>query len=299
MTTIAVAGGSGLIGRNLVAALRERGDEVVVLSRSAQVVAGIATTTWDPRTEELPDIARRATAVVNLIGAGIADGRWGAANRREILESRLRATRRIVDSLRDGPGVLVNGSAVGYYGPGDDAVDESSPAGGDFLADVCRQWEDEALRGRERGARVVLLRSGIVLARDGGALPRLLVPARLGVAGPLGSGRQWISWIHIADEVGAILHALDSSIVVGPMNAVAPTPVRQRGFAKTLGHVLGRPAVLPTPGVVLRLLLGGPAEMALTGQCVAPRVLTSSGYVHRFRTLDVALRDLIEDRAAA
>jgi uncharacterized protein len=294
VTTFAVAGSTGLIGRHLVAALLERGDDVVALSRGAHVVGGIATTTWNPERDELPDPARRATAIINLAGSGIADGRWGAANRRSIIESRVNTTRRIVDAMDDGPRVLINGSAVGYYGPGDTSVDETAGAGDDFLARVCRQWEAEALRGRALGVRVVLLRSGIVLSPDGGAFPRLLLPTRLGVGGALGSGRQWMSWVHVKDEVGAILHVLDHGDVDGAVNVVAPSPVRQREFARTLGHVMHRPAVIRTPSFAIKLLLGGAAEMALTGQCVAPSVLTSSGYVFHFPLLDVALRDLIK-----
>jgi uncharacterized protein len=298
VTTVAVTGATGLIGRHLVAALHDRGDEVVALSRRDQVVAGVATAPWNPQDDELPDAARCAAAVVNLAGIGIADGRWGAAHRRLILESRLTVTRRVVDALPGGPDVLVSGSAIGYYGPGDEAVDESSSAGGDFLADVCRRWELEAQRGCDLGAQVVLLRSGIVLARDGGALPKLLRPARLGVGGPLGSGRQWMSWIHIADEIGAILHCLDNKSVVGAVNVVAPTPVHQKEFARALGHALHRPAVVRAPSFALRLLLGGAAEMALTGQRVVPARLTSSGYVHRFALLDSALGDLFKDRGS-
>jgi uncharacterized protein (TIGR01777 family) len=290
---VVIAGATGLIGGALVAALRSEGNDVVALSRHQGMVDGIKTTPWDPGASALPDSAcDRVDAFVNLAGAGIGDGRWTAHRRTAIIESRISTTRRLVAAMNDhGIDTLISASAIGFYGPGDDPVDESSPPGSDFLADVCVQWEAEATKA-DRG-RVVLLRTGIVLSEKGGALPKLLIPARLGVGGPLGGGKQWQSWIHIADEVGLILHALKDTSLSGPLNATTPNPVRQAEFAHTLGRVLGRPAVLPTPGLALRLVLGQAADIALTGQCVLPTAALRSGYEFKYPQLEPALRNLL------
>jgi len=296
MKRIAVTGATGLIGRHLVAALRARGDSVVALSRHAQQVADLDTTVWDPSGEALPASARDdVDAIVNLAGTGIGDGRWSPTHRRQIIDSRVDTTRRVVTALGDGgPTTLINASAVGFYGPSDDALDEDAPAGHDFLAEVCTSWEQEAQLGADR-ARVVRLRTGVVLATDGGALPRLLLPTRLGLGGPLGGGHQWMSWIHIEDQINAILHCLEDSTIAGAVNATAPHAVRQREFARVLGRVLHRPAFLPTPGFPARLLLGAAADIALTGQQVVPGVLTKTGFAFRFTDLEPALRDLLTD----
>jgi uncharacterized protein (TIGR01777 family) len=233
-------------------------------------------------------------AFVNLAGVGIADGRWDADHRRAIVDSRVTTTRRLVDAIKPGsPAMFISGSAIGYYGPGDDPVDETAPAGNDFLADVCIQWEAEAAKA-EDVTNLVILRTGIVLSRDGGALPKLLRPARLGAGGPLGGGRQWQSWVHIDDEVGVVRHLLSHPCVSGPVNATAPNPVRQAQMAQILGHLLHRPAVVPTPAFAVRLVLGGAAEMALTGQCVLPTVALRSGYEFVYRDLEPALRNLLQ-----
>jgi uncharacterized protein len=292
---VAIAGATGLIGRALVAALRADSHEVVALSRSQSTIGDIRTTLWDPVTSTLPDRAcNGADAVVNLAGVGIGDGRWSERHRAAIVESRVVTTKRIVDAIPvHGIATLISASAIGYYGPGDNPVDETSPPGADFLAGVCVKWEAEAAKADD-SARLVLLRTGIVLSRDGGALPRLLVPARLGLGGPLGGGKQWQSWIHIADEVGLILHALSNTSLSGPLNATAPQPVRQVEFAHILGQVLGRPAALPTPGIAVRLLLGKASDIALTGQRVMPTAAIRSGYEFKYPILEPALRNLLD-----
>jgi len=291
---VAIAGATGLIGQALVAALRADGNEVVALSRAAGTIGDIATTLWNPRTSALPDQAcDDVDALVNLAGVGIGDGRWSERHRTAIVESRVVTTRRLVVAMdKHGIDTLINASAIGFYGPRDDSVDESSPPGSDFLANICVKWEAEATRAGD-SARVVLLRTGIVLSTDGGALPKLLRPARLGLGGPLGGGKQWQSWIHIADEVGLILHALSNESLSGPLNATAPNPVRQGEFAHTLGRILGRPAVLPTPGLAVRLLLGKASDIALTGQRVLPTAALRSGYQFEYSLLEPALGNLL------
>jgi hypothetical protein len=292
---VAIAGATGLIGQALVTALRAEGNEVVALSRAKAPIGDIETTAWDPSRSALPDqVCDGLDAVVNLAGAGIGDGRWTERHRMAIVESRVVTTRRLVAAVRThGITTLINASAIGYYGPGDDSVDETSPPGSDFLASVCTNWEAEAAEADDT-ARVVLLRTGIVLSKNGGALPKLLVPAKLGMGGPLGGGKQWQSWIHISDEVSLILRALRDSSLSGPLNATAPNPVRQAEFAHTLGRVLGRPSVLPTPGFAVRLLLGKASDIALTGQRVMPAAALRSGYTFEYPLLEPALRNLLD-----
>jgi uncharacterized protein (TIGR01777 family) len=290
---VAITGATGLIGTALTGALRAEGHDVVALSRKDAMVGDVPTTVWDPATSELPAEARDADALVNLAGAGISDGRWSASHRRAIIDSRVMTARRLVEAIRDrAPGTFISGSAIGYYGPGESPVDEASPPGADFLAGVCVQWEAEAVKASGL-TRLVLLRTGIVLSRDGGALPKLLFPARLGAGGPLGSGRQWQSWVHIADEVGLIKHLLTTTSVSGPVNATAPNPVRQAELASALGQVLHRPAKLPTPAFAVRVLLGGAADIALTGQRVLPAVALRSGYEFVYPEIVPALRQLV------
>lgn len=292
---VTIAGATGLIGTALTRALRADGHDIVALSRKAGRVGDVPITVWDPARSQLPDAACGGVdAFVNLAGVGIADGRWDPDHRRAIVDSRVTTTRGLVEAIKlRAPPIFISGSAIGYYGPGDDPVDETAPAGDDFLADVCVQWEAEAAKAKDV-TNVVTLRTGIVLSRDGGALPKLLRPARLGAGGPLGSGRQWLSWVHIDDEVGLIRHLLAHPSVSGPVNATAPNPVRQAQMAQILGHLLHRPAVVPTPAFALRLLLGGAAEMALTGQCVLPTAALHSGYEFIHPQLEPALRDLLQ-----
>jgi hypothetical protein len=292
---VAVVGATGLIGRRLVAALTRRGDEAVAVSRRGAAVDGAESVRWNPAEGPPPAAALEGVdAVVNLAGAPIAGGRWTRARKRAIRASRVETTRLLVDALGPGgPGTLVNASAVGYYGPRDDTVEESAPPGDDFLARTAVAWEGEALRARERGVRVILLRSGIVLAREGGALPRLALLTRLFLGGPLGGGRQWMPWIHIDDEVGLILFALDHEQVAGPLNAAAPAPVRQRDLARALGRVLHRPAVVPAPALAVRLAMGEMATVALDGQRAVPAAALGAGYAFRFEEVEAALRELL------
>lgn len=293
---VALTGATGLIGGHLARALIARGDEVVALVRGERSgIDGARDVRWDPATGPLPAGALDGVdAVVNLAGAPLAGRRWTAARKRQIRESRTLTTRLVVDALAaDGaPRVLVNGSAVGLYGNAEEPVDETAPPASDFLADTCIAWEREAVRAREFGVRVALIRTGLVLARDGGLLPTVARPVKLYAGGPLGGGRQWMPWIHIDDEVGLLLMLLDRDDVSGPVNGCAPEPVRQREFVRTLAKVLGRPAVVPAPAVAIRLALGEMAVLALEGQHAVPAAALAAGYRFAHTDLEEALRDL-------
>jgi uncharacterized protein (TIGR01777 family) len=289
---VAVSGASGLIGRALAAALRARGDQVVALGRRSGDLA------WDPGAGPPPPAALAgADAFVHLGGEPIAAGRWSAARKRRIRDSRVVGTRNAVAGLRagDGPRTFVCASGIDYYGDrGDELLDERSGPGHGFLPGVCVEWEAEARRAADLGVRVVSLRSGMVLSRRDGALPRLARPFSFFVGGPLGSGRQWVAWIHLDDEVGLILHALDHSGLAGPLNLVAPAPVRNRLFAHTLGRVMARPSLLPLPAPALRLVLGELADLLLASHRARPAVAEATGYAFRFPELEPALRDLLD-----
>jgi uncharacterized protein (TIGR01777 family) len=293
-----VTGATGLIGRAVCRALVARGDSVAALSRSpearARLPSGVRVVTGDPAAPGAwQDALAGADACVHLAGAPV-DGRWTAARKRRIRESRVESTRRVAEVVRArGPAVLVSGSAVGFYGSrGDEVLDEASAAGQGFLADVCREWEAAAQPASAR-ARVVTLRTGIVLAADGGALPKLVRPFRAFAGGPLGDGAFYQPWIHLADEVGLVLLALDEARASGPLNAAAPEPARNRDLARAIGRVLRRPSALPAPAVAIRLALGEMAEAVLSSQRAVPRKALGLGYRFRFPELEGALRDLL------
>lgn len=289
---VAVVGATGLIGSHLVATLVARGDEVVPFSRRPGEAAGLATTVWEPARSAFPDdVRRRVDAVVNLAGAPIGPGRWTTRRRAQILSSRVETTRAIVAAMSTGgPRVLCSASAVGVYGSTDLPVDESSPSGVGFLAEVCTRWEHEASEAQGH-ARVVALRTGVVLARDGGALPPLSRLASLGLAGRIGNGRQWLSWIHIADEVAAIVRCLTDDALEGPVNLVTGA-VRQGDFARALARHAHRPGGPPLPAALVRAALGDAATLLLDGQHVVPARLGEAGFASSFPTLDDALGDL-------
>jgi len=284
-----VTGGTGFLGVPLCRALGGAGHAVTVVSRDPEHAGGSAVG-W----EAIDAAVREVDAIVNLAGAPIAAGRWTAARKDQILASRVEATRAIVRATAATdrrPVVLVNASAVGYYGPhGDEPLDETAPPGAGFLADVCRAWEAEAAGAESLGLRVVRLRLGIVLAPDGGALARMVPPFRGFVGGPLGTGEQWMSWIHRDDVTGLVVAALAADGYAGAVNATAPEPVTNRDFARALGQALARPSWLRTPAAALRLALGEMAEMLLTGQRVLPRVAERLDYRFRYRELAPALR---------
>ena len=300
---VLITGGSGLIGRALVNELVHHGHEPVVVSRDPNrlrgFVEGIETARWNAvDAEQLAAALEGADALVHLAGESIASGRWTSERKERILDSRVRSSRAVSEAmalLGRPPAVLLQGSAVGYYGPrGDEEVDETGSAGDDFLARVCVAWEEASAAVEELGVRRAVLRTGVVLARDGGALSRMALPFRLFAGGPVGSGDQWLPWTHLADEVGAIRFLLEHADARGAFNLVAPQPVTNRQLARVLGKVLRRPAFIPTPGFVLRLALGEMATLVLDGQRAVPRGLGALGCEFRFRDLESALRDLLD-----
>ncbi|HEV7887786.1 MAG TPA: TIGR01777 family oxidoreductase [Acidimicrobiales bacterium] len=282
---VLVTGASGLIGSALLAALPDARS----LRRGSQ---------WDPEQGVVdPAVLEGVDAVVHLAGAGIGDHRWTPEYKRRILDSRVNGTRALAGAAASSGSVrtFVCASAVGYYGDrGDEPVTEESPPGTGFLADVVRQWEAACAPAADAGVRVVNLRSGIVLSPEGGALKKQLLPFKAGLGGRLGSGRQWVSWISLADEVGVIRTALHDAGLVGPVNVTAPEPVTSAGFAKALGRALHRPAVMPVPAFGLRVLFGRDMadEMLLAGQRVLPAKLQSNGFNFQHPTLDRALEGL-------
>lgn len=294
---VVVSGSSGLIGQAIVTALRARGDEVTTLVRRAPSAGEAA---WDPPAGSIDAGAiDGADAVVHLAGAGIGDKRWSAVRRHEIVASRVQSTALLARTLAElsrPPAVMVSASAVGYYGDrGDEILTEDSDPGSGFLADVCRAWEHAAEPAVAAGVRVVALRSGVVLSAHGGALARQLPLFRAGVGGRLGSGRQWLSWISLDDEVAVILRALDDPSLQGPVNATAPAPVTNREFTRALGRALHRPSVLAVPGLALRVALGSDfaSEMVLAGQRVLPATLTANGFTFDHAEIGTALEALL------
>ena len=285
-----------MIGRALVRALRERGDDVVVLSRDAQRASrqlGVKAFAWKPTHEPPPaEALEGCEGVINLLGEPIAQ-RWTDSARQRIFESRELGTRNLVDGLREsGPRmrVLVSQSGVGWYGPhGDERLDESAPPGDDFEAQVVVAWEREAERAEELGLRVVRTRTGVVLSDSGGALEKMLPPFKLGVGGPVAGGRQYLSWVHLDDVVQAILFCLDSEDASGPINLTAPEPVTNAELSKALGKVLHRPAFMPVPALAVKLLYGEMSSIVTTGKRVLPKRLTELGYEFRYTDVEAAL----------
>ncbi len=294
---VVIAGASGLIGRAVSGALRREGIEVRRLARRAP--AGSGEFAWDPAAGTLD---RRALdgvdGVLNLSGRSIGSGRWTGRARTEIVESRVQSTRVLVDAMGTmpvRPAVLISASAIGYYGDrGDEILTEASPAGHGFLADLVLAWEAEAFRASALGVRVVCTRFGLILARDGGAMGPMLPLFRLGLGGPLGSGRQWWSWIHLDDVAAAIIAAIATPALEGPVNVVGPRPVSNRDFARALGRALHRPTFLPVPGFALRLLLGAMADETILGsQRVTPAKLQAQRFSFRWPELGPALANLV------
>ncbi len=296
---ILITGGTGFVGSRLSPRLVEKGHQVGILTRRRPNHPGLL-----PKVEyvegdpTLPGPWQKAVAeydvLVNLAGASLF-GRWTPELKRLIRESRILTTRYLVEAIPPNSGkVLFSTSAVGYYGfHEDEELDEFSPPGNDFLAMIGRDWESEAMRAQEKGVRVIVTRFGIVLGRGGGALQQMITPFRWFVGGPLGSGHQWLSWIHIDDLVEALIHLLGSPDSAGPFNLTSPHPVQNRDFAKTLGRVLRRPSWMPAPALMIRLALGEFGSVILKGQRVIPRRLVESGFSFRYPELEQALRNLL------
>jgi uncharacterized protein (TIGR01777 family) len=305
---IFVAGGTGLIGSRLLRRLIERGDQVVLLTRRAAAAQerfgqDCAIVEGDPmQAGHWMETVADCDGVINLVGESIFARRWNEAFINVLLDSRVQSTNHLVQALgrkpqrADGQAakVLVNASAIGYYGPhGDEEITESDPAGDDTLARMCVVWEKAAQAATPLGLRSTQIRIGVVLDKNGGALGQMLTPFKLGAGGPIGSGRQGFSWIHAEDVVGILLLALDKIDARGAINATAPQPVTNKDFSKTLGRVLHRPSFLPVPGFALRARFGRVADVLTTGQRVLPRRALELGYEFRFPNLEVALRDIL------
>lgn len=298
---ILVTGATGLIGGALCARLQSEGHEVAIVSRRAAGSGPYPVFQWDPMTGPIPVAAvEGCEAVIHLAGEPVAGGRWTSEIKRRIRDSRVIGTRNLVAGLRAAsrsPRILVNASAVGYYGArGDEQLDENSKPGAGFLPDVCVEWEREAQAAIELGVRVSMVRIGVVLAREGGALAKMLPAFKLGVAGNLGDGRQWFPWIHHEDIVGVIHHALLNDAVRGAVNAVAPGIVTNAEFTKTLAGVMHRSPFVAAPAFALNLLFGEMAGVMLASHRVAPRVAEETGFRFRFPILEAALRDLLDGK---
>jgi uncharacterized protein len=284
---VAIFGGTGFVGQHLQKALKNRQHEPVVLDIRRD-------TGWKSALKD-------CDAVINLAGAGLFAKRWNQEYKALIHSSRVEGTHKIVDAIAaareagKGPSVLVNASAVGFYGASTEATfDETSEPGTDFLAFVCREWEAEAHRAdRQYGIRTSMVRFGVVLGKGGGALEKLLPPFKAFIGGPLGFGKQFFPWVHIDDAVGILIHALETESVRGPLNAVGPEVLNNKEFSKTLGKVMGRPSLAPVPGLALYVIVGEAADMLLEGQRVVPKKTLASGYKFKFETVEAALQNIL------
>lgn len=303
---VAIAGATGFVGSRLVEKLQAAGHQVVVLSRDGAKASRVFPASAYPNLEvvaytpaESGDWQKSIAgcdAVVNLAGVPIAEERWTEARQQAILDSRKLTTAKLVEAIVNAnprPSVFVSASAIGYYGTSETAeFDETSLAGNDFLAAVCKDWEAAAQPAKNAGTRLAILRLGIVLGM-GGALAKMLPPFKLFAGGPLGTGKQWFSWVHREDVVDLILYALQNPQVEGVLNATAPNPVRMNELCQTLGEVLQRPSWLPVPGFALELLLGDGAKVVLEGQKVLPKQTLASGFQYQYPTLKLALEEIL------
>jgi uncharacterized protein (TIGR01777 family) len=301
---IAVTGGTGFIGQALIRVLHQCGDSVIALSRdifrAKEILGdGIELVHWEPDGRPGPweDEISRSDAVVNLAGESIFGKRWDPAYKSRIWGSRVDGTRQIVEAMgrqQQRPRILINASAIGVYGAsGPEPLDETAPAGHDFLAEMVQAWEAEAAKAEALGLRVVPLRFGVVLEKGGGALAQMLPPFKMFLGGWMGSGRQYLSWIHRDDIVGIILYSLTHPAIHGPVNATAPQPVTNKEFSLALGRALHRPVLLPVPAFALRIMLGEAAEAILSGQNVTPKAITAAGYQFKYPELGGALHSIL------
>ena len=300
---VLITGGTGLIGSALIGSLRDSNCEVTVLTRSpernqALMQNGVRLVRWDGETAEgWSHLVSQVDAIVNLAGEGIASGRWSTERKERIRQSRVGAGNALVSAIRDAesvPKTLIQSSAVGYYGPGkDEIMTEQTSAGKDFLAGVCADWEASTAEVEAMGVRRVVIRTGVVLSGQGGALPRMTLPFRLFAGGALGTGREHFPWVHIADEVAAIRFLLENENASGPYNLAAPDPPRNREFVRDLGRAMGRPSLLPTPSFALQLLFGEMSTVLLDGQRAVPARLQEDGYAFIFPETVGALGDLV------
>lgn len=299
---VLISGGTGLIGNALIHYLVKKGDSVVILSRSPEkkfASENVIVQLWDGRTlGKWQSSIETVDAVINLAGENIGSGRWSKYRKERIIESRINAGQIITEAIRiakNRPEVFIQASAIGIYGTSfDDEFNEESPSGNDFLSEVGRQWEKSSEAVEVLGIRRVLLRTGIVLDKNVGAFPKLYLPFRFFVGGPIGSGNQWVSWIHLDDEVRVIDYALRNTKLSGPINAVAPNPATNAEFGKTIAMVINRPYWIPVPSFVLKIALGEMSTLVLDGQYVYPKKLVESGFNFNFSTLPGALKSLLK-----
>lgn len=300
---IVITGSTGLIGKKLAYKLIQRGDKVIIFSRDVEKAKSII-----PKAEEYVEwnyrypttwieYIEKCDVVVHLAGLNVFAKRWNYSFKKEILESREVSTKNLVEAIgrsQSKPSVFISASGVGYYGDeSDNILSENSPSGKDFLADVCKVWENEAAKVEAYGVRNVRVRTGLVLSSDDGALKQMLLPFKLFIGGPLGNGKQWSSWLHIDDIVGIYLHAIDNITLSGAINAASPNPVRMNEFANTLGKVLKRPSLFPVPKFMLRIVAGEAAEIITASQRIDVKKLLNSGYKFKFEKLENAFKDLL------
>lgn len=299
---ILMTGGTGFVGQALVPALIADGHFVTILSRRQTPLTGVLAdarlVTWHGPPQDIPDEALdNPDAFINFAGESIGGGRWTNARKNILFKSRIETTRWLVAAVERcarKPKVMISASAVGYYGPhGNEEITEAEQPGDDFMGALCAHWEDEAKAIIRHEVRLTLLRTGVVLGPGGGALPRLMLPFRFFAGGPLGSGKQVISWVHLNDLVGLVRFVLANDHISGPINATAPDPRTNREFARVLGKAMHRPAFFPTPAFMLRLMLGEMSDIVLTGQRVIPKRALEFGYEFQFPDLESALRDIL------
>ncbi len=304
---VLVTGATGLVGKPLVQSLASSGHSIVVLSRNpekAKSLWGIPVSAyaWRAEKEPVPEAALNGVdAVVHLAGEGIADKHWSAKRKQEILDSRVLGTRHLFEGIKSlkgsKPKVVVSSSAIGFYGSrGDEKLSESALPGSGFLSEVCQAWEKELFKNDNLGIRLVAIRTGIVLAAEGGALKKMLPPFKMGVGGPIGSGKQWMSWIHRDDLIGLILHALTHDEMTGPINGVAPNAVTNAHFSRVLGHLLHRPAFMKAPAFAMKLMLGEMSELVLGSQRVLADKAEQLGYHFKYPFVETGLADAVKKK---
>lgn len=292
-----ITGGSGLVGTRLTKRLRERGDDVAILTRrpASIIEPGVRAISGDP-TQPGPwtDAVKEFDAVVNLVGEGVFNKRWTPEFKDVMVKSRVESTKNVVAAMTGPAKTLVSASAIGIYGFGDDDKTEASPPANDFLAKLCVDWEAAARAAEAKGVRVAIVRVGVVLDKKGGALAKMLPPFKMFVGGPIGSGKQWMSWIHHDDLVGLILFALDNPNVSGPLNGSAPNPATNADFSTALGKALGRPSIFPTPAFMLKLMLGEVAQLVTDGTKVLPKRPLELGYSFKYSDVNAAIADALK-----
>jgi len=303
MKRIVITGATGLIGKQLVNALINRGDSLTIFSRNTEKAKSIFPSAkeiveWDYRKpEKWKSKLEDSDAVIHLAGINLFSKRWNDEFKKSIIESRQLSTKNLVDALKsckNNPNIFISASGIGYYGDcGEKVLDEESPKGNDFLSDVCDVWESESRNISGYGIRNVQIRTGLVLSTEDGALKQMLPPFKFFIGGYLGNGKQWASWLHIDDIVEIYLHAIDNSSLTGSLNATAPNPIRMKEFAQTLARVLHRPSLFPVPKFILRLVVGEASEVVLASQRIDVKKLVESGYKFKFEILEDALKDLL------